>query len=145
MRIDSFRAMTSRRLRTIEAAATVRAAAAILSGSDVGLVVVCDDRGAAAGLISKSDLVRHLARLGSPQTSAATLMTRPFMSCRLDDELHLVWQSMTKRRLQNVPVLDTDSRPLGVLDVRDAMRVLLEEERLEEESLASYIAGVGYR
>jgi hypothetical protein len=42
-------------------------------------------------------------------------------------------------------VLDTDSRPLGVLDVRDAMRVLLEEERLEEESLASYIAGVGYR
>ena len=106
MRIDSFRAMTSRRLRTIEAAASVRAAAAILSGSDIGLVVVCDDRGAAAGLISKSDLVRHLARLGSPQTSAATLMTRPFMSCRPEDELHLVWQSMTKRRFQNVPVLD---------------------------------------
>ena len=67
VRIDSFRAMTSRRLRTIEAAATVRAAAAILSGSDVGLVVVCDDRGAATGVISKSDLVRHLARRDRPK------------------------------------------------------------------------------
>ena len=32
-------------------------------------------------------------------------MTRPFVSCRPDDELHSVWQAMTKRTLQNVPVL----------------------------------------
>lgn len=145
MRIERCSAMTSRRLRTVDETASIRAVAVLLTVRDVQLVIVCDDRGAATGVISKSDLARHLARRGSPRASAATLMTRPFVSCRPGDELHMVWQAMTERVLQSVPVLDPASRPLGVLDVRDAMSVLLKEERLEEESLVGYIAGVGYR
>lgn len=145
MRIDSFKEMTTGRLRTIEAGAAVRTAATSLSDSDAGLVVVCSERGEAAGVISKSDLVRHLARSGSAGAGAAGLMTRAFVSCRPEDEIRTVWQAMTVRRLQNVPVLGTDSRPLGILDIRDAMRVILETEQLEEQALANYIAGVGYR
>jgi CBS domain-containing protein len=136
--------MTSRRLRTIEPAETMRATAALLSEGDIGLVVVCDERGTAVGVISKSDLVRHLARLGPVQSNAAALMTQPIISCRPEDELQAVWQDMTKRMLQSCPVLDGNSRPVGVLDIRDAMRALLDEERVEEESLISYISGAGY-
>jgi CBS domain-containing protein len=144
MRIDSFKAMTAGRLRTIDAGATVRSAATALSG-DAGLVVVCDHWGEAAGVISKSDLVRHLARAGSARASTAGLMTRAFVSCRPEDDIRTVWQAMTARGLQNLPVLDAGSRPLGILDIRDAMRVILETEQLEEQALANYIAGVGYR
>jgi predicted transcriptional regulator len=144
MRIDSFKAMTTGRLRTIEAGATVRTAATALS-DDAGLVVVCGDGEEAVGVIRKTDLVRHLARAGSAGAGAAGLMTRDFVSCRPEDEIRTVWQAMTVRRLQNVPVLGMNSRPLGILDIRDAMRVILETEQLEEQALANYIAGVGYR
>jgi CBS domain-containing protein len=145
MRIDSLEEVTIGRLRTIEAGATVRTAAAALSGGDAGLVVVCGNAGRATGVISKSDLVRHLASAGPAGASAARLMTRPFVSCRPEDEIRTVWQEMTRRRLQNLPVCGPDSRPIGILDIRDAMRAILETEQFEEQALANYIAGVGYR
>ena len=39
---------------------------------------------------------------------------------------------MTTQALQNVPVLGADTKPLGVLDIRDAMKVLLEQGEFEE-------------
>jgi hypothetical protein len=52
---------------------------------------------------------------------------------------------MSRRSLQNLPVLDADSKPLGVLDIRDAMKALYEQEELQEHMLADYIAGIGYQ
>jgi hypothetical protein len=52
---------------------------------------------------------------------------------------------MTARRLQNMPVLEGGDRPLGVLDIRDALAALLDEERYEERLLANYVSGVGYQ
>ena len=39
----------------------------------------------------------------------------------------------------------TNSRPLGVLDIRDALMVLFEQEEQQERLLINYIAGVGYQ
>jgi hypothetical protein len=52
---------------------------------------------------------------------------------------------MTVRKLQNVPVLDVDLMPLGILDIRDAMQVLFEHEQYQEQALIDYVTGVGYR
>jgi hypothetical protein len=47
--------------------------------------------------------------------------------------------------VQNVPVLGADSKPLGVLDIRDAMNALFEQEERQEQMLSDYITGIGYR
>jgi hypothetical protein len=52
---------------------------------------------------------------------------------------------MAARGLQNVPVLGKGEKPLGILDIRDALAALLDEEQYQERLLANYIAGVGYR
>jgi hypothetical protein len=44
-----------------------------------------------------------------------------------------------------MPVLGTDSKPLGVLDIRDALKVLFEQEEYQEQMLFNYVAGVGYQ
>ena len=44
-----------------------------------------------------------------------------------------------------MPVLDADSIPLGILDARDAMRLLIEQEQFEERMLSNYISGIGYQ
>jgi hypothetical protein len=52
---------------------------------------------------------------------------------------------MTERKLQNIPVLGADRMPLGVLDIRDAMKALYDHMQFEEQMLVDYIAGTGYR
>lgn len=59
---------------------------------------------------------------------------------------HLINRIVSRaQRLQNMPVLGTDSKPLGVLDIRDALKVLFEQEEYQEQMLFNYVAGVGYQ
>ena len=51
---------------------------------------------------------------------------------------------MKERGLKNIPVVDQDSRPIGVLNARDALEVLLEEVEYEELLLREYVMCVGY-
>jgi hypothetical protein len=53
---------------------------------------------------------------------------------------------MVKQRgLKNIPIVDRDTVPLGVLNARDMVRVLLEDIEHEESLLRDYVIGIGYR
>ena len=71
MQIEQLNETTKARLMVVDANAAVQAAALSLSKPGIGLVVVCDDNGVAAGVLSKSDLIRHLT---SPKSPARTQM-----------------------------------------------------------------------
>ena len=144
MRIEALRPMTSARLSVIAINATLRAAASALSNRDIGLVIVCDGH-KAAGVISKLDIVRHLTSGGAVEASVENLMSRNVVACRPEDDLHATWQQMAAQSLQNIPVLAADRKPLGVLDIRDALKVLFEQEEYEERLLLNYVSGVGYQ
>ena len=145
MLIDKLHALTSSRLAVIDFDATVQAAALSLSRPGIGLVVVCNAIGSAEGVLSKSDLVRHLAGSTSSASSVSALMSRSIITCSPGDDVHDVWQTMAARNLQNIPVVDGSTKPLGVLDMRDAMKVLFEQEEMQERMLFNYVTGVGYR
>lgn len=144
MRIERLAPQTAGRLMLINIDATLHAAARGLSNPGIGLIIVRDSDGKATGVLSKSDVIRHLTD-GNPEAPIAMLMSRDIIFCTPDDEVRGAWQMMVERRLQNMPVLAADGKPLGVLDIRDAMKVLFEQEEFEEHMLADYIAGVGYR
>jgi CBS domain-containing protein len=145
MHIEQLNAITSERLAVIDIDAPLHVAALALSNPAVGLTVVSDRSGRAMGVLSKSDLIRHLARTDAKDVSVATLMSRDIVSCRPGDEVHAVWETMVARGLQNIPILGQEAEPLGILAVGDAMKVLFEQEELEERMLANYVAGIGYR
>src|SRR5262245_52068742 len=75
MRIDTLRLMTSARLVVVATDAMLHTAAFALSTPHVGLIVVCDQNGRAAGVVSKSDLVRHLTSMGTAEARISTLMS----------------------------------------------------------------------
>ena len=145
MRIDTLGPVLSTRLVVIATGDTVQTAAIAFSNPRIGLLVACDENGKAVGVVSKSDLVSHLTTAGVAEAPVATLMSRTIVSCGPDDDLYAVWEVMAARSLQNMPVLSADSRPLGVLDVRDALKALLAHEEYQERLLANYIAGIGYQ
>jgi CBS domain-containing protein len=137
--------ITSARLMTADLYTALRSAALLFAEPGIGLLVICDGDGKAAGVLSKSDLVRHLATSKSNEASVTALMSTPIVSCGPDDGLHSVWQMMMERSLQNIPVLDAGAKPVGILDIRDALKALLEQEEIQEHMLTDYIAGIGYR
>jgi CBS domain-containing protein len=145
MRIEALRAAAAARLAVVTADTLLRNAAAALSNPRIGLIVVCDENRRATGVVSKSDIVRHLTDAGMTEAPVANLMSRNVVSCRPEDDLYATWQRMGSQSLQNIPVLSADSVPIGVLDIRDALKILLEEEEYQERLLINYVAGVGYQ
>lgn len=55
-----------------------------------------------------------------------------------------VWSKMKARGFKNVPVIDQESRPVGVLNARDALQALMQEVDYEESLLRDYVMTVGY-
>lgn len=133
------------RLVTIADDAPLRDVAQLLrTGTD--LVVVCGRSGAMVGVITKSDVV---ARIGQCQgavctIAAALVMSTDVLQCVQSDLVHEVWSKMRERDLKNIPVTDADNRPVGVLNARDVLSVLLQEVKSEESLLRDYVMGVGY-
>lgn len=146
MFVEQLLSKTRERLVTIaEDAPLIQAAKLLRTGTD--LVIVCDSAGLLTGVITKSDIVEQISRCqgASCTTAAALVMTRDVVFCRPKDSLHDVWERMKKRSLKNVPVVDQDFRPLGLLHARDILQVLLNDSEYEESILRDYVMGVGYR
>ncbi|MBJ6124838.1 CBS domain-containing protein [Microvirga splendida] len=135
-----------KRLVTIaDDAPLIQAANLLRPGTD--LVVVHGSTGILAGVITKTDVVSQISRCqGAGCTTAASLvMTRDVVHCQTGDELHDVWARMKERGLKNIPVVDRDLRPQGVLNARDMLQVLLRESENEEAIMRDYLMGIGYR
>ena len=136
-----------KRLAVLSQEALVPEAARILADANTPLVVVCDRNGAAVGVMSRTDIIRLLARAGTEacNTHAGTIMSSPIVSCRVDQPVHEVWTNMNVRSLRCAPILDNEGRPQGIVHARDIARALLDEETHQEELLRDYIMGIGYQ
>ena len=69
--------------------------------------------------------------------------------CIRDSPLALVaadlLSMMGRRGFVHVPVIDEEAMPWGVVNARDALRLLWAEEKYEEVLLRDYVMGIGYR
>ncbi len=145
--ISSIEAATRSRLLTVAVDTLLQEVARLLSSTQISLVVVCDQAGAMAGVVTKTDIVRQIGHCeGTACTStAADIMTRDVTFCRTTDCLPDVLAMMQARGLVHVPVVDAAGTPTGVVNARDALRELMAEGQYEEALLRDYVMGVGYR
>lgn len=135
------------RLATVRVDSLLMDAARLLAESRINLVVVCDADDKLAGVITKTDVVARMSICSgySCRMAAEDTMTREVTSCRPDEWLQDIWSTFSRRGLKNMPVVDDDRVPLGVLNARDALQALLKDVRNQEELLRDYVMGVGYR
>ncbi len=147
MLVERMLPVARKRLLTIRDDAPLIDAARILRDLDRDLLVICDADELLAGVITKTDVVRQISHCSGAActTAASAVMTRTVVLCRPGELLHEVWSIMKERRLKNIPIVDQDARPLGVLNARDALESLLEEVEYEEVLLREYVMCVGYR
>lgn len=145
--VGSIDAVTRTRLSTVGVDALLAEVAALLSGAQISLVVVCDPSGSLVGVITETMLVRQLGygQAGIFTTRAGDVMTREFTTCSAADSLSEVLAMMHNHGLIHVPVVDVNYKPLGVLNARDGLRALLAAGNHEESLLRNYVMGIGYQ
>ena len=138
-----------KRLAVLSQEASIFDVAQILANQDTHtpLVIVCDSDGIAVGVIAPIHIVNVLATAGVDALgfNAGAIMTKPALTCHIDDALEQVWAVMNSRTLPCAPILDDEGRAQGVLYARDVAIALLDEVNYDEELLRNYVMGVGYQ
>jgi CBS domain-containing protein len=136
-----------KRLVIVKDDALLTEAARFLDGRHINLVVVCDKAESMVGVVTRTDIVRMIALCeGCGCTaSVATVMTKDVICFRPSDLLRDVWSTMKERNLLHVPIVDENFKPLGVINARDVLLVLMEKAEFESSMLRDYVMNIGYR
>ena len=127
---------------TIRPDATIAAAIDMLNRERVGALVVSEDGGEVAGVLSERDIVRALGRHGEDLLSRAVedIMTRDVITCEPGDTVGELMSEMTNRRIRHLPVV-IEGRLRGIVSIGDVVKNRLDEVEFEASSLRSFIAG----
>ncbi|WP_114377089.1 CBS domain-containing protein [Elioraea thermophila] len=122
----------------------VAEAAKILSARRIGSVLVRDDGGGIAGILSERDIVRGIADHGAASIAmpVSALMTRDVVFASPADTLDAVLAVMTERRFRHLPVLE-NGRLVGLVSIGDVVKRKIEEVTEEAEGLRAFVQGAG--
>jgi arabinose-5-phosphate isomerase len=123
---------TGNELRVASEELTIRDIFATLArpGRRTGAVILTDSDGQLSGIFTDSDLARLLegrkeAQLDRP---ISEVMTRNPVTARPEMTLGDVVELLSARKLSELPVIDADRRPVGLVDITDVLPLLPEEE-----------------
>jgi CBS domain-containing protein len=129
-----------RDVATIAADATLADAVRVLAEKRIGALVITGIERTVVGILSERDIVRALARHqgAALQRPVAEFMSRPVVTCTLDDTLAELMQRMTAGRFRHMPVIE-HGELAGIVSIGDVVKSRVAEIERESEALKDYI------
>ena len=129
-----------REIIAISGDATLSEAARLLARKRIGAVVVRDETGALAGILSERDVVRAVAdeSVSALARPVSAYMTRAVATCCETDSVEDLMEMMTVGRCRHVPVM-VDDRLGGIISIGDVVKTRIAETVQEAASLREYI------
>ncbi len=142
MTVAQILADKGRDVATVAPKSTISDAVNALAKRKIGALVVVNDEGRIAGIVSERDIVRVLNEHGSEVLAreVETVMTRDVISCAEGETINDVMTRMTRGRFRHLPVVDDEGRLDGIVSIGDVVRVRIEQVEREAEEMRSYIA-----
>ena len=127
---------------TIQANQKIHDAVHILITERIGALLVLDEKGGIAGIISERDIVRgcyhHTGGLNT--TLVSELMTKDIITTSPEDNIGDVMGLMTENRVRHIPVIE-NGKLAGIVSIGDVVKFLLEDSAHQIQSLKEYIHG----
>jgi CBS domain-containing protein len=122
----------------------VAAIAGRLAQRRIGSVVIVDNDGSIAGIVSERDIVRALAERGAGALAmpARAVMTSPVRTCSPSDSEAELMALMTEYRIRHLPVME-NGRLAGMISIGDVVKFRIQAIEREAEEMKSYIASAG--
>jgi CBS domain-containing protein len=125
---------------SLNASATAQEAAEFMASRNVGAVCVLDDEGKLLGVFSERDIVRRIVVVkrdpASVKLGDVLSELRAVINC--DETPHQALERMELIGTRHLPVVDGE-RWVGMLSMRDLLRVELSEQGDEIKLLHEYI------
>ena len=115
---------------SISSTADLVAASKLLKKHQIGVLVVLDQGGRLAGILSERDIVHAMAEGGDTvrQLPVSQMMTVKVSTSDVNDSITSVMERMTKGKFRHMPVLDK-GRLAGIVSNRDLLKWHLETVR----------------
>ena len=131
---------SSNEVATTTAERTIADASNLLHQRRIGALVVVDEKGAIAGILSERDIVRGLAQKGEKVLSMMIreLMTSNVLVCSPEDSLEHLMSMMTSNRIRHLPVVD-HGKLAGIITIGDVVKSRLDETTMQVDSLREYV------
>jgi CBS domain-containing protein len=116
-------------------------AAVALTDKKIGALLVEDDSGKIAGILSERDIVGGMGPHGADlhDVPVSELMTTSLVKCAPDDTVLEAMAMMTDRRIRHLPVFDGDEL-VGLISVGDLVKCRISEVQAEAEAMRQYIS-----
>jgi CBS domain-containing protein len=129
-----------REVISISCDATLSEAARLLARRRIGAIVVRDEQGALAGILSERDVVRAVAEesVSALAHPVSAYMTRAVATCSENDTVEDLMEMMTMGRFRHLPVVDNDVIT-GMISIGDVVKTRIAETVQEATSLRAYI------
>jgi CBS domain-containing protein len=123
--VDTYTAkdIMSRSVVAVRPGATVREAARLMKENNVGSVLVLGEKGEPLGILTERDMVRILADGVDPGSPVEEHMTPNPITVGPDEPVLSIFCIMVKNNIRHVPVVDGEGRVVGIVSIRDIVRL----------------------
>ncbi len=120
---------------------TVLEALTVMKEENIGAVLVLDDAGQIAGILSERDYARKVMLVGksSKDTAVSEIMTKQVTVISPDNSVEEAMALMSDKRCRHLPVVD-DGRLCGVISIGDVVRAVIHDKEILISQLEHYIS-----
>jgi CBS domain-containing protein len=127
---------------TIGADATICDAVSTLVEKNIGSLLVLDEKGGIAGIITERDILKQCDKCLDKfsEMQVGEVMTKKLIVASPDDNLDYVENIMIKNRLRHLPII-SGQKLEGIISIGDLIYVLRGECKVENRYLKDYISG----
>ena len=145
MQVKHILRVKGREVIGIPSDAMLSEAARLLARKRIGAVLVRDEQGGLAGILSERDVVRAVANdsVAALARPVSVYMTRAVATCSELDTVEELMEMMTHGRFRHVPVVDEQDQVNGMISIGDVVKTRIEETVREAASLREYISAAG--
>ncbi|NIN00155.1 MAG: CBS domain-containing protein [candidate division Zixibacteria bacterium] len=127
---------------TISPEKSIYDAVKTLVQKNIGSLLVMDEKGGIAGIITERDVLRECERRFQEldQTKVKDVMTKDLIVASPDDDLDYVENIMTQNRVRHLPII-ANKKLEGIISIGDIVNVMRGECTVENRYLKDYISG----
>ena len=142
MKVKDILSKKSSQVWTIKAQATIHDVLGSLVTHTIGALIVTDDTGRIAGMISERDIIRECHTNGRQidRTLVEKIMHRNPIIGSPEDEVDYIMGIMTKNRIRHVPIV-AGGKLEGIISIGDIVKAQLTHSEYENHYLKDYLFG----
>jgi CBS domain-containing protein len=140
MKIKSILEKKGNDVYSISADGTLKDMVKEMLGRSIGSLLVLNDDGSIAGIITERDFLHNVAKNADSWESVriGDVMIKNVLSATPDETLDEVMSRMTKNRVRHMPVVESE-KVVGVLSIGDIIFASLDETTFQNELMKRYI------